>query len=186
MLHAGRMLFQMSPVPPQTFLEKKGCSRPRQLAPTNRYLYKVHWWIYSLSLTTEISNNLSQMPSAILSPLLSLHRPPPHFLQLMSTLPPLSVCWSISGWWCEGWSLPFVSWFNNSMLFQTVYRKTWMCLLPPRAVSFKGEKERERALRPPLSVLPLSPPLHLLAWTLHNSSLLSGCVKHHRLFLQDR
>ena len=126
------------------FLEKKGCSRPRQLALTNRYLYKVHWWIYSLSLTTEISSNLSQMPSAILdiTPALT---PPPH--SSLSTadanLTPLSVCWSISGWWCEGWSLPFVSWFNSSMLFQTVYRKTWRCLLPPRAVSFKGEKERE-------------------------------------------
>lgn len=52
--------------PPSCFLEKEGCSRPRQPAPTNRYLYKVHWWIYSLSLTTEISSNLSQMPSAIL------------------------------------------------------------------------------------------------------------------------
>lgn len=45
--------------------EKEGRSWPRQLASTNRYLYKVHWWIYSLSLTTGISNNLSQMPGTL-------------------------------------------------------------------------------------------------------------------------
>lgn len=33
-------------------------------AGLNKQIFQ--WWIYSLSLTTEISNNLSQMPSAIL------------------------------------------------------------------------------------------------------------------------
>lgn len=33
-------------------------------SPTSRYLHKVHGWICSLSLTTEIPNNLGQMPRA--------------------------------------------------------------------------------------------------------------------------
>lgn len=180
--------------PPSCFLEKGGCSRPRQLAPTNRYLYKVHWWIYSLSLTTEISNNLSQMPSAILDitpaltpqpPLLTFyswcqlhhHHPPP-------THPPLSV-------------------LDDDVRADQCH--LFLDLIAPYACrQFTGrlegpsshheqlplkERKRESAQASSLSSPPSPPlplPLHLLDWTLHNSSLLSGCVKHHRLFLQDR
>lgn len=46
--------------------KRDGYSQPRQPAWTNRYLSKVHWWIYSVLLTTEISNNLSEMPNPML------------------------------------------------------------------------------------------------------------------------
>lgn len=92
----------MSPVLVQTpscSLEKEGCSRPGQPAPANRYLCKVHGWIYSLSLTTEISNNLSQMPGALLDITPALTPQPPPTPSSLSTAdvsftplsPPLSL-----------------------------------------------------------------------------------------------
>lgn len=77
--------------------KRDGYSQPRQPAWTNRYLSKVHWWIYSVLLTTEISNNLSEMPNPMLdiSCALTPHllfsyswcqlQPPPH-------LTPQSLC----------------------------------------------------------------------------------------------
>lgn len=140
--------------PPTCFLDEEGCSRPKQAAPTTRYLYKVHWWIYTLLLTTDISNNLCQMPSLILdfTPALSPH--PPFSLTTADVSfppsPPLSVCWPISERWCEGWSAPFVSSSNSSLCLQTVYRETWRSLLPPQAGG-----EREGTLNPPSPLLPL-------------------------------
>lgn len=154
--------------PPSCFHEKEGCSRPRQPAPTNRYLYKMCWWIYSLSLTTEISNNLSQMPSAILD-----------ITPALTPQPPSSLCTADVSFI----SLPPLSQFTDPSVDDDVradQSHLFLDLIAPYACrQFTGraegpsshheqlplkerETERERALRPPLSaLLPLpfpSPP----------------------------
>lgn len=68
----------------------------------------MHWWIYSLLLTTKMSNNLCQMPSAILDITPALSPQPPFSLftadvSFTPPPPPQPVCWSFSGWWCESW-----------------------------------------------------------------------------------
>lgn len=110
--------------------KRDGYSQPRQPAWTNRYLSKVHWWIYSVLLTTEISNNLSEMPNPMLdiSCALTPHllfsyswcqlQPPPH----TSHLSP-SAGSSVSRWLCEGWSIPFILWFNGFLGLHMAYRR---------------------------------------------------------------
>lgn len=149
--------------------------------PTSTYHYKLHCWICSLLLTIEIFNNLCQIPSAKLDIAPALGHPLPPLLQLMSASDPIRMCWSIGGWWCEGWAKPFVSVFKRSFCLYTVYMKAWWPLLPSWASAPLKERERENT-----QTTSFSPPPHLLVWTLHNSSLLSSCMKHHRLFLQDR
>lgn len=62
------------------------CFGPVESSPTNRHLCKVLRWFYTVSLTAEFSNNLSQKPSAapdIITPALS-----PLFLKPMSASTP--------------------------------------------------------------------------------------------------
>lgn len=80
------------------------CFRPTQWNPTNRYLCKVLLWFYTVSLTAEFFNNLSQKPSAALDIItLSLTHSFIFFSKTdvsfnPATLPPTPpACWSISG-----------------------------------------------------------------------------------------